>query len=87
VRAKCRQQGRGVVFIRIRWQTAESKWNNETRDRLIYAPLRPDDWADLIGVVTVPEESGRVLILLSMRGQSDENDVAWFDDVELYRLP
>ena len=34
-----------------------------------------------------PEGVGRLMILLGMRDQEAEDDVVWFDDVELYRLP
>jgi len=40
----------------------------------------------LFGVVEVPEGVGRLSILLGVGGQSAAEDVAWFDDVELYRL-
>jgi hypothetical protein len=41
----------------------------------------------MLGVVQVPEGAARLIILLGIRGQTGEQDVAWYDDVALYRLP
>jgi len=30
---------------------------------------------------------GRLVLLLGVRGQQSPEDVAWYDDVELYKLP
>ena len=38
-------------------------------------------------MVEVPEGAGQLVILLGVGGQTSPQDVAWFDDVELYRLP
>lgn len=91
VGALCRIVGRGEAKIRVRWQTAEGQWTAESRDRVIL-PLAagtpgPDAWSQLFGVVEVPEGVGRLVLLLGVTGQASAEDVAWFDQVELYRLP
>jgi hypothetical protein len=35
----------------------------------------------------VPEGAARLVILLGTRGQTGEEDAAWYDDVALYELP
>jgi hypothetical protein len=86
VRAACRVHGNGSAWLRVRWQTAESRWTAEAQDKVFYCEPSPDKWEELFGVVEVPEGAGRLLILLGVGGQSTADDVAWFDDVELYKL-
>jgi hypothetical protein len=86
VRAACKVHGAGNVWLRVRWQTAEGRWTAETQDQLFYCEASTDNWQELFGAVEVPEGAGRLLILLGVGGQSAAEDVAWFDDVELYRL-
>ncbi len=64
-----------------------ASWTAETQDRLFYGGTSPDRWQQLFGVVEVPERAGRLIILLSVDGQTATEDAAWFDDVELYKLP
>jgi hypothetical protein len=86
VRAACKVHGNGNAWLRVRWQTAEGRWTAETQDQLFYCQASPDNWRELFGVVEVPEGVGRLLILLSVGGQSTAEDVVWFDDLELYNL-
>jgi hypothetical protein len=37
-------------------------------------------------VVTVPEGVGRLMVLLSVRGQVADGDVCWFDNLGVYRV-
>jgi hypothetical protein len=86
VRAKVQTTGRGDAWIRIRWQTTDSEWTAEQKDR-IFLPDKSDDGSrEIFGVVEVPEEVGRLVILLGVGHQESKEDVAWFDDVELHRL-
>jgi hypothetical protein len=87
VRAACKMHGAGNAWLRVRWQTADERWTAEAQDRLFYGEPSPDNWRELFGVVEVPEGAGRLLILLGVGGQSAAEDVVWFDDVELYRMP
>lgn len=91
VRAVCRTSGSGDAKIRVRWQTPEERWTAEPQDRLIFAePLAgaaADGWSTLFGVVEVPEGAGHLVILLGVAGQTSPQDAAWFDNLELYRLP
>ncbi len=87
VRAACKVHGNGNACLRVRWQTAEGRWTAEVQDQLFYAAIAPDSWQPLFGVVEVPEGAGRLLILLGVDGQSTAEDAAWFDDVELCKLP
>ena len=87
VRARRKLQGRGAAAIRVRWQTAAGSWTAESQDQFAYAEGSAGEWSEMFGVVEVPEEVGRLVILLGIHGQKSESDVAWFDDVELYKLP
>ena len=87
VRAACKVHGNGNAWLRVRWQTADGRWTAETQDQLFYCGSSPDNWQKLFGVVEVPEGVGRLLVLLSVEGQDSVEDAAWFDDVELYKLP
>ena len=87
VRAAYRTHGNGNALLRVRWQAADGHWIAETRDQLLYGKTTPDCWQQLFGVVEVPDGAGRLLILLGVEGQTATEDTAWFDDVELYKLP
>jgi hypothetical protein len=91
VAALRRIQGRGDAGIRVRWQTADGRWTAEHSDKLIYVQQPPQgassQWSKLFGVVEVPEGTGRLVILLGANGQASPQDVAWYDNVELYQLP
>jgi hypothetical protein len=86
VQAVRRLQGQGEAWIRIRWQTAEGKWMLEGQDQMIHCAGPRDQWSELFGVVTVPEGVGKLVILLGARDQRSPEDMAWYDDVHLYRL-
>lgn len=87
VRAVCRRQGEGRTWVRVRWQTTAGAWTAQARDQLAFCPGPPDQWSEIFAVVEVPEGADRLVILLGVGGQGSADDVAWFDDVELYRLP
>ena len=78
--------GKGEAMIRVRWQTDEGKWTAVAQDKLIFCRGPRDDWGELFGVVEVPEDVGRLIILLGVKDQRSPEDVAWYDDVELYKL-
>lgn len=86
VRARRSIQGQGEASIRIRWQTAEGKWTAESQDALVYADGPREDWQNMLGVVEVPQGAGKIVLLLLVSGQASPADVAWFDEVELYKL-
>ncbi len=86
VRVVCRRDGKGDTWIRVRWQTAEGAWTAQGQDRLFIHAGEPHVWNEILGVVEIPEGVGKLVILLGVGGQPTEKDVAWFDDVELYRI-
>ncbi len=86
VRAVRRLQGKGGAWMRVRWQTAESKWTAVVQDKMIYSGGPRGQWQELFGVAEVPEGVGRLVLLLGVGGQISAEDVAWYDDVGLYRL-
>jgi hypothetical protein len=87
VQAWARVCGRGNAWIRIRWQTPEGKWIHEESDKLVYCSGMRNQWQELLVVAEVPENVGKLLILLCMGGQRSVNDIVWFDDVTCLKLP
>lgn len=86
IQAVCKLQGKGDAKIRVRWQTADSKWTAEEQDRHIAPSGERKGWNEMAGVVEVPEGVGRLVILLGVNGQSSAEDVAWYDDVRVYKI-
>jgi hypothetical protein len=80
-------QGRGDAWLRVRWQTPDGAWTAEPLDKVAVAAGPLDAWAEMFAVVDVPESAGRLVVLLGVNGQESPDDAAWFDDVEVYRLP
>jgi hypothetical protein len=79
--------GSGDCWIRVRWQTAENKWIAEQKDRIFFPEATDESWRKIFGVVEVPDDVGRLVILLGVARQESPEDVTWFDDVELHKLP
>lgn len=86
VAAALKLQGSGDGRIRVRWQTAEGRWTHEIKDQLVLPGGPRHDWMNLFGVVEVPEEVGKLVLLLGVTGQARPDDVAWYDDVRIYKL-
>ncbi|MHC4405131.1 MAG: hypothetical protein ACYTG0_36255 [Planctomycetota bacterium] len=87
VRAVVRTQGRGDARIRVRWQIEDGKWTAEGKDRIFLPAGPPATWREIFGVVEVPEDVGRLVILLGVGRQESAEDIARFDDVGLHVLP
>jgi hypothetical protein len=86
VRAVRRLQGKGETWIRVRWQTADGKWTAYESDRVLHAAGPRGQWAEIFGVVEVPESAGKLVVLLGVGDQGTAEDVAWFDDVGVYGI-
>ncbi|MBI5818890.1 MAG: hypothetical protein HZA88_07870 [Verrucomicrobia bacterium] len=82
----CRLQGRGDARIRVRWQTPGGKWTAEELDKVFVVSGPRGEWREGLGVVTVPETAGKLVVLLGVSGQQSADDVAWFDDVRISKL-
>jgi hypothetical protein len=86
VRAVRRIEGRGDAMLRVRWQTAESRWTAQGEDVAVPCLGPRGDWAEMLTAVRVPEGVGRLVVLLLVKGQQGEGDVVWLDDAGVYRL-
>jgi len=86
IQADCRAQGTTSPGLTVRWQTPESKWTHEPDDRPFAFKRGEGNWKRAVGVVTVPAEAGYLVLLLDVKGQKTDEDVCWFDNVEVYRL-
>jgi len=88
VQAWNRQLGQGNCWMRVRWQTADNKWTDEASDVLLFARKNADqqEWQRIQGVATVPADAGKMVILLSAANQPTAQDVAWYDDVHVYKI-
>ena len=88
VTARARTEGHGNTWLRVRWQTADGRWTAEARDHLVFpGPPDGDGWRELIGTVEVPDDAGRLVLLLGVGNQTSPDDTAWFDNAELHQLP
>jgi hypothetical protein len=70
----------------IRWQSAEGRWTHEQDDRTFVFKPSAGEWRKGSGVVTVPLDVGKLVLLLGVSGQVADTDVCWFDNLALYRL-
>jgi len=86
VRAVRRLRGKGSAVLTVRWQTSEQKWTAQGSDRVVLPYGPRGEWTEMLDAVQVPEGVGRLVVLLSVKGQGGEGDVAWFDDAAVYRL-
>ena len=73
--------------LTIRWQKPDGRWTNEQDDQAFAFKPGNREWQSAFGVVTVPQEAGYLVILLGVNGQLAEEDVCWFDNLALYRMP
>jgi hypothetical protein len=86
VQADCLPRGASNPTLVIRWQTAEGRWTHEQDDRTFVFKPSGGEWRNGFGVVTVPLDVGKLVILLNVTGQVADTDVCWFDNLALYRL-
>ena len=86
VEAECRSRGSTQPSLTIRWQKADGAWTRWDEDQTFTFQPGPGEWRQAFGVVTVPREAGKLVILLNANGQLTEQDVCWFDNVGLYRI-
>ena len=73
-------------MIRARWQTPEAKWTAQSQDKLFFCEGPRGQWSEITVVVTVPKDVGKLVLLLGVRGQESADDVAWYDDVQVFKL-
>jgi len=87
VQADCLLRGSSNPTLIVRWQTAESRWIHEPDDRTFVFKPGTGEWQRAFGVVKVPPDVGKLVILLNVTGPGDETNACWFDNLALYRLP
>ena len=87
VQADCLLRGSSNPTLIVRWQTAESRWTHEPDDRTFVFKPGTGGWQRAFGVVKVPPDVGKLVILLNVTGPGDKTNACWFDNLALYRLP
>jgi hypothetical protein len=87
VRAWVKQKGEVPGWIRVRWQTPDNKWTQESQDILMMPASKENaaGWREIAGLATVPEGVGRMVILLSASSQRQDDSV-WFDDAQTFKI-
>ncbi len=80
-------KGNSVPTIMIRWQDTNEKWVHWNDDKIIAFQKPTSDWQQTGGVVEVPENTAYLVILLNVASQNNEQDVCWFDNLVLFKLP
>lgn len=85
IQAWARQQGGGSCWVRVAWMTKDAKWTDEALAVQLYGAKDADkaNWHKIQGIVTVPENAGKLNVLLCVN-QPTPQDAAWFDDVAVY---
>lgn len=86
IQAALKVQGGGNGRIRVRWQTPEGRWTHEVQDQMILAEESREQWSNMFGVVEIPDDVGKLVLLLGVAGQTAPDDAAWYDDVRVHRL-
>ena len=86
VQADCLPRGASSSTLVVRWQTPAGRWTHEPDDRTFVFKPGPGEWRKAFGVVTVPADTGKLLILLNVTGQQAGTDMCWFDNLALYRV-
>ncbi|MBP7950230.1 MAG: hypothetical protein KA004_11280 [Verrucomicrobiales bacterium] len=86
VQAQCLTRGASTPSLTIRWQTNDEKWTHEADDQTFTFAPGSGKWTQASGVATVPPGAGRLVVLLSIRGQQTAADGCWFDNVEVHRI-
>jgi hypothetical protein len=86
IEVACRPQGHSQPTLVVRWQTAEGHWTQEPLDQTFPFQQTEGDWQSASGVVTVPENVGRLIVLLNVTGETTDDDVCWFDNLGVCRL-
>lgn len=87
VQADCLAKGASSPGLTIRWQKADGTWTHEVDDRTFPFKAGAGGWLRSNGVVTVPPDTGQLVVLLDIRNQASDGDVCWFDNLEIHRLP
>jgi hypothetical protein len=86
IQADCLPRGASNPTLVVRWQTGESRWTHQHADRTFVFKPGEGEWRRTFGVVTVPSDVGKLVILLNVTGQVADTDECWFDNLALYRL-
>ena len=86
LQALCKVEGAARANVVVRWKTDKGDWVRWDEGVALTAEQGVDG-ARYSGVVTVPKNAQRMVILLSVSQQTGAKDACWFDDVELYAVP
>ncbi len=86
IQAECRTTAATAPSLMIRWQRADGSWVRWDADATFTFSGSRDGWAQAFGVVTVPDNAGKIVILLNAEHQLSDSETCWFDNVALYRM-
>lgn len=86
VEVDCLPRGSTQPALVVRWQKADSSWVRWDEDRTFVFQPTAGEWRKAFGVVTVPKEAGKLVILLDANAQLTDQDACWFDNLGLYKL-
>ena len=78
-------KGAGERLLTVRWQTEDGKWINWDQD-ISFGFSRTAGGLEVArGLVTVPERTGQLVILLAVNHQKPD-EACWFDNLGVYPL-
>ena len=87
IRVKALPKGNSIPLLLIRWQDSNERWCLENNDKVFTFSGNSNDWQQATGHVQIPSGANFMVVLLVVRNQINENDLCWFDDLEIYKLP
>ncbi|MGA2497002.1 MAG: hypothetical protein ABSH20_04640 [Tepidisphaeraceae bacterium] len=85
IQADAKATGSSVASLMIRWQKADSTWTRWDVDQTFNFSGQ-GEWRQSGGVVTVPRDAEKLVVLLEAHNQLSADDVVWFDNLKVYRI-
>ncbi len=86
IRIRAKSTGKSVPKLSISWQTPQSTWSNIEFNQTIYVrPVAGSEWGNAQAFTQVPAGAGKLIVMLSPQDGGDD-DKAWFDKLEIYKL-
>ncbi|MBM3277190.1 MAG: hypothetical protein FJY95_03805 [Candidatus Handelsmanbacteria bacterium] len=90
VAARSRTQGKGAPALDIAWKKADLSLLGVQTHKVVFLPVEeagPEGWSTWGTWATAPAEAGFMVLMLGAASQPITEDVLWWDEVQLVRLP
>jgi hypothetical protein len=74
------------VALLVQWKDPSGAWAEKPKAQCKLSGKDRSAWTPLVAMFTVPQGVAKAVVCLIVNNQ-EKQDAAWFDDVELYRIP